>query len=193
MQNRVTMRVTIVGDAFVGKSTLFDIARLNQKYLPTIGGEFSVCSYSVNNSNIFLKLWDTSGQPRYFSLTRHFIKDVPVVLLVFDVNQNSSFYHLGNWARSIRKINPKATIVLVGNKVTNTSKTSSRQVNTFCKEYSIQHYIEVNNALAYNKQPFLELLTALAEQYGSHAIVRKKRKRYSWKLWFWSLFVWCKN
>lgn len=90
----------LIGDSAVGKSSLI------KKYVhsdfsdfeySTIGVDFSLFSFFVNNIGIKLQLWDTAGQERFHTITSSFLNNKNICIFCFDVSDPSSFYNLSYW------------------------------------------------------------------------------------------------
>ena len=50
-----------------------------------------------------LNIWDTTGQEKYHSITKLFIKGSSAVILVYSINSLSSFEGLNSWYESIKE------------------------------------------------------------------------------------------
>ena len=74
--------------------------------------------HGPNNLKVRLQLWDTAGQERFRTLTTSYYRGTHCCVLVFDITNQESFYHLYQW---IDQYNyycefPVKNIVIVGNK-----------------------------------------------------------------------------
>ena len=70
-----SFKAIIIGDAFVGKSSLINQAIKKQfktTYAPTLGFDYFVFHTRIKNKIIKLKIWDTCGQEIYKSLVTNF-------------------------------------------------------------------------------------------------------------------------
>jgi len=115
-----TLKVIVVGDAGVGKTSL--IRQLTQQQfsknvMPTLGVDFSAKNLpTVDNSVIRLHLWDVAGQERYRCLSRAYLKGCQACVVVFDVTRKDTFDHVEVWKRDIdTKCGPIPSLLL-GNK-----------------------------------------------------------------------------
>jgi small GTP-binding protein len=73
----------------------------------------------VNDTTVNFQLWDTAGQEDFKSITTSFFRNAVAGLLVFDVTNRNSFYHLHEWISETKaNSHPEHDIVLllVGNK-----------------------------------------------------------------------------
>lgn len=85
----------VLGEQTVGKSTLIQrivsgTARAN--IAPTIGVEY--CTYTLENENALLGIWDTSGDERYRSISNMHYRNADGIILVYDVTNAHSFESL---------------------------------------------------------------------------------------------------
>ena len=150
------IKVTIVGDAGVGKSSI--IERLaHDRFFPerssTIGAAFFCYLYKNQRFNI----WDSAGEERYSSLIPLYIKDAKIILMVYDVTNEQSFNRIQNyWVPFINDhlgINDDPIYILVGNKIDLESnrkilqwKGENLSLKLNCKflEVSAQSGVEIN-------------------------------------------------
>lgn len=114
-----TIRVVLIGDTTVGKSTLCQALQgnIDNHIIPnsTIGAEFSAM---VTDKNIQFELWDTAGQEKYRSMVPLYFRKADIFILMFDVTQRTSFDSIDSWLNLLqRHTNTTIPIVLVGNKI----------------------------------------------------------------------------
>lgn len=117
MKEQLVLRLTIVGDEGVGKTSLLSRyvdQRFSESYCPTIGVDFKFCT--LDNSTTKLQIWDTAGQKKYQSITAPYLKGTKLFYVVYDVTKRESFENVQARVGEIRKIDPDANIVLIGNK-----------------------------------------------------------------------------
>lgn len=116
-------RVILIGDSRVGKTSLLYRLKTKSGQLPstttTIGIDFHTTTLQVNDTTVNFQLWDTAGQEDFKSITTSFFRNAVAGLLVFDVTNRNSFYHLHKWISETKaNSHPEHGIVLllVGNK-----------------------------------------------------------------------------
>ena len=72
---------------------------------------------TVNGIKFEIKLWDTAGQEKYKSLTKLFIKDAKIAILVYSIDDEESFNDLDDWLKLIKSVNDDTVIYgVAGNK-----------------------------------------------------------------------------
>ncbi|KAL0088598.1 P-loop containing nucleoside triphosphate hydrolase protein [Phycomyces blakesleeanus] len=101
------LKVVLIGDGGVGKTSLrnqFIHKRFTNAYKATIGADFITKEVQKDdNTKVMLQLWDTAGQERFQSLGVAYYRGADACILVYDVNNYSSFQHLGRWREDFLK------------------------------------------------------------------------------------------
>ena len=113
------IKIILLGESGVGKSSL-----LNRFCSGDMGDGYYTCNVNyytknmkVNEKNYECYLWDTPGAERLRNLTKIFIRDSNIVVLVYDTTKKRSFLELQYWLDSVIDLLGKnAFLVLVGNK-----------------------------------------------------------------------------
>ena len=136
-------RVVLMGDVFVGKTTL--IYRIiegqyNSRVTPTTNA--AVFHYAQTNRDYpDIEFWDTAGMERYRSLNTSFVRDSVGALIVFDQSNLQSFENLEDWIKEfIAKSGQEKVIMLVGNKNDMKSVVIGDQIDALCKRYHIEYF-----------------------------------------------------
>ena len=113
-------KVLLLGNSNVGKSSLFlrfvdDI--WNDTFVPTIGVDFKIKTFNIDEKKIKMQIWDTAGQERFKNIIASYYRGAHGILLIFDVTDKESFKNLSNWIIEIEKNASKNVLkVLIGNK-----------------------------------------------------------------------------
>ena len=115
-------KILILGDSKVGKScflTRYADNTYHEDYLSTIGMDYKIKNYELENGNIIkLYIWDTAGQDRFRSITSNYYKGADGIILIYDITKQETFNNVRNWITSIKEEAPaKVVLILVGNKV----------------------------------------------------------------------------
>ena len=92
--------VIVVGDTQVGKTAL--ILRYTQNgfknsFSSTLGVDFQKKELIVNNTRVFMQIWDTSGQERFRTITRNYYAKAMGVILVYDSTDPKTYQEVNNW------------------------------------------------------------------------------------------------
>uniref|UniRef100_A0A8D0GXI0 EF-hand domain-containing protein n=1 Tax=Sphenodon punctatus TaxID=8508 RepID=A0A8D0GXI0_SPHPU len=147
--------VLFVGDSNVGKTSF--LYRLHEDSFSvcltaTVGMDYRVKNFSVDNKCFALRLWDTAGQERYHSITKQFFRKADGVVLMYDITSEYSFADVRYWLSCIREgVGDGVVILLIGNK---TDCAAERRVSTeegdrLAKEHGLLFY-ECSAASSHN-------------------------------------------
>ncbi|XP_045189745.2 uncharacterized protein LOC123547052 [Mercenaria mercenaria] len=148
-RRKIDFKVVIIGDSFIGKSTLL------KKFVGKADlGRSPFESYEVqrDGEKIMLQIHDTKGQERYRSLTSSFYRGAHGCLVCFDVMNNSSFDGLRHWMDDVREcVREDIPKILVGINRSNgykqtlhhSEKLSRDKIDMFCELHKLD-YIEVD-------------------------------------------------
>ena len=140
-QYEFLLKSIIIGNSNVGKSTILkefikrqeneDLVALSPtvaEYLPTVGVEFASSILEIEpNRFIKLQMWDTAGQERFQSITQSYYRSSSIAIVVYSVDNPSTFNQMEDWIRKIRLYSPNCVLVLVGNK---TDKRNDQSITT---------------------------------------------------------------
>ena len=109
-QDNITevIKLIIIGSRSVGKTSL--LLRYATGKFQNISKSTSTASFipkikQFNNKLYEIRLWDTAGQEKYRSLTKIFIKDAKIALLVYAIDDENSFKDLDMWLNIVKDIN----------------------------------------------------------------------------------------
>merc|ERR1712000_433385 len=106
MQRRTLLKVVLLGDSGVGKTSLMDRyvnKNYTSQYKATIGADFLTKEVEVGNTVVTLQIWDTAGQERFQSLGNSFYRGADCCILTFDLTIHKTFEHLENWKHEFLK------------------------------------------------------------------------------------------
>ena len=114
------LKLIILGDSGVGKTNIIQryiSDTFNAETRATVGVEFFVKNYRVNNDIIKLEIWDTAGQERYKSITSAYYKGSRGALIVYDITRTITFEDIEKWKNEINeKVKGSLKLMLIGNK-----------------------------------------------------------------------------
>ena len=140
-ENKIkSIKLIIVGSVNVGKTSLltrYATGSFQNIVKSTSNASFISKFKTVDNQNYEIKLWDTAGQEKYRSLTKIFIKDAKIALLVYAIDDLNSFNDLNMWLKIIKDINSDNLILgIAANKADlyKNSKVSDEQGKKYAKE-----------------------------------------------------------
>lgn len=111
-----TLRVVLVGDSSVGKTSLLNklvAHKFNENEQSTVGANYHLYSYFVDGKNVEIQVWDTAGQEKYRSLGPIYFRHAAGAIVVFDLTVKETFDHLGEWINSFTDVAGSETIICI--------------------------------------------------------------------------------
>ena len=119
--NTVPIKIIVVGSINVGKTSLiakYATGKNPLKTFTTKNASYVDKIKVVNGIKFEIKLWDTAGQEKYKSLTKLFIKDTKIAILVYSIDNEQSFNELDEWLKLVQSANDGNNIIygIVANK-----------------------------------------------------------------------------
>ena len=115
------IKVILIGDSGAGKTNLITVSagfEFNSNVLTTRACSFIQKKFTFHHAQYKVNIWDTIGQEKYRSLTKIFVKDSKVVIMVYDITNRTSFESLSFWKKIVDDmIKDSPVIGIVGNKM----------------------------------------------------------------------------
>ena len=114
-----SIKVIILGDSYVGKSSLIN-RLINNKFVElsnTLSIEYHTYIISINGYKIRMQIWDTAGQEKFNSLISNYYKNTDVVIFVYSIDKEESFQNLEMWFKHLKDNNENSLNILIGNKL----------------------------------------------------------------------------
>jgi Ras-related protein Rab-1A len=99
-------KILLLGDCSSGKTSL--IYRLVHNsfleyYVSTIGIDFNIKSFVVNDKRVKLQIWDSCGQERFNALTRSYYRNTDAFIICYDISSRKSFEDAKYWIKELEK------------------------------------------------------------------------------------------
>ena len=153
-EQKLTYKMIILGDAAVGKTSLFKKLTTEQfdtKVISTIGIDKRTLSITINTEDagekdLDIYLFDTAGEERYRTISVSYFRDSKGLLMMYDITKNESFQNIEDWLKNVKESlgdNDDYLMILLGNKLDLVNKNKDeRDVDTeeaknFCKKNNI--------------------------------------------------------
>lgn len=118
-QPNVLVKVGMVGDAQVGKTTLmvkYVENRLDEDYIQTLGLNFMEKTIVLRQTEITFSIWDLGGHHEFLSMLPLVCNDAAAIVFTFDLSRKSTLTNIKEWYRQARGLNRTAHALLVGTK-----------------------------------------------------------------------------
>ena len=165
MNDEVSLKILVLGDSAVGKTSL--LLKYTDDYFPTvyvstIGVEYKTKIINIKGINIGLQIWDTAGQERFRSLAKSFMKGADGILFVYDITNKKSFENIKHWIKQTEDINGTFQKIIVGNKsdLDNKRVVERNMLEKFCNSGNLKG-IEMSAKLGINVNKAFDMLTNL--------------------------------
>lgn len=174
MSGRPEIKITIVGDASVGKSSIVHRLRhgcFEENIGSTIGAAFCTKKYRKQTYHI----WDTAGQERFASLVPLYLSGSSVIIVVYDVTSIDSFEHVSErWLPYVRhnlRLGPDEKLpmlYLIANKIDMQSGLHKRVISTEQgRELADENglgFLEVSAKTGHNADTIMATIADFAEE-----------------------------
>ena len=161
------IKVILVGESGTGKTSLINATMglpFKEDIESTTANSFSSKKVTIGSKDYLLNLWDTIGQEKFRSLTKIFIKDSKIVILVYDITRKDSFTEMDYWYKMIRDILGVETIIGVcGNKQDLFAREQVKEEEG--KKYAEERNLSFKLTSAKNPLTFNKFLDDLVRQY----------------------------
>lgn len=95
-----SIKAIILGETQVGKTALINRIKDNKfetGYISTSAPSQNEISLEIKEETIKITFWDTAGQEKFRSLNKLFYKNAEIVLLVYSIDNRTSFEELKNY------------------------------------------------------------------------------------------------
>ena len=146
-KNEYLLKICAIGSGSVGKTSLlrrFAEGKFTTNYLPTLGVDITTKKIQVDNNNVKLILVDTAGQEFFGKLRPSYYRGASACLIMFALNEKSSYDSIPTWLAEFRKHipDPKIPIALAGNKkdLEDQRIVSSEEARTLAEEYNMKYH-----------------------------------------------------
>ena len=148
-QNDFSIKVLVIGDVEVGKTTIFNQFTKHEfypSYSPTTGYDFFSVKLKTNNKVMKLQIWDTSGNPSYRAICLQWFRNSELCIVVYSVTNLDSFNNVKIWINDLRANNSEAPIVLLGNQSDDEeNRAVTKEMGEKIKEeYNLEFFEEVS-------------------------------------------------
>ena len=114
-----SLKVIVLGDSSVGKSSLIERIKNNrfQELSSTLSIEYHSYITSVNDYTLRMQLWDTAGQEKFNSIISNYYKGTDVGIFLYAIDNEKSFQNVEIWFKNLKENTSDKTMnILIGNK-----------------------------------------------------------------------------
>ena len=110
--------ILILGDTNVGKTSLLLNYTDNYyvgSHVATVGIDYKFKTIKIKDIDVKLQIWDTSGEERFRSLAKNYLKNADGIIFVYDITDKKTFEGVKDWIKEAESHGIYKQI-LVGNK-----------------------------------------------------------------------------
>ncbi|KAJ3439794.1 ras-related protein rab-5c [Anaeramoeba flamelloides] len=136
----VVLKIVMLGKSGCGKTSMilrFVQHKFMEKPKTTIGANFFLRVIQIENKSVCLRLWDTSGQERFNSLTPLYYRNSNAAILVYDLEDITSFQKIKFWINEIKNNTKTPPIIaIVGNKLDGYEEERDEKTYLKAKKYA---------------------------------------------------------
>ena len=103
-----TIPIILLGDGEVGKTSIIrqlQEKKFTQYYRTTITPIRRRKILTFNSRKLNLCIYDTPGMEIYSEINRIYLKNIKIVLLIYDITNQNSFENLNKWFRQVKEMN----------------------------------------------------------------------------------------
>lgn len=118
-KNNVVVKVGMVGDSQIGKTSLmvkYVEGTFDEDYIQTLGVNFMEKTISIRGTEICFSIWDLGGQREFVNMLPLVCNDAVAILFMFDLSRKSTLNSVKEWYRQARGFNKTAIPFLIGTK-----------------------------------------------------------------------------
>ncbi|MEM2906569.1 MAG: Rab family GTPase [Candidatus Odinarchaeota archaeon] len=120
MQSKLALKIIIVGDAAVGKTSLvrgYIKEKFRTEYLPTLGVDIYFKQLNINGKTVDISIWDIAGQKGWEIMHKSYFKGADGCIAVFDLTKLKTLDSLPAWINKVKEYTkPDIPIIILGNK-----------------------------------------------------------------------------
>ena len=163
--NIYTYRVILIGDSFVGKSSLIvrfcdDVYDVNG--VSTVGIDTKTKFVKRKEKKIELQIWDTAGQEKFRSLSKSCCNQMDGIIFVYDIGNKQTFKNIKLWYNNLKDVVDfkHVAAILVGNK----SDIEEREVEqNLAQEFAVKYEMPFIEASAKQNFNVTEIFTSIVD------------------------------
>ena len=178
LSEEVTLKILLLGDMTVGKTTL--LLKYIDNYTPdlyisTLGIDYKTKNITYNDAQISLQIWDTAGQERYQVITKSFVKGTDGIIYMYDITNKQSFTNIKQWLEDTQEYSFGAKKIIVGNKIDMEEKreVSEEMKERLCKEMDVD-LVEVSAKKGTDvNEAFDKLIKSILGNMTKEEIIKK--------------------
>ena len=133
--NKFTLKIIIIGEPAVGKTSLvkkFVSGQFTKDYRSSIGTNIFIKKIVLKKkTEVTLQLWDIAGQERWVNIRRPYYSGAKGVIIVGDLTRNNTFDQIEKfWVPDLTQDYSLIPIILLANKSDLSNKIEKQWINS---------------------------------------------------------------
>ena len=161
------IKVILIGESCTGKTNLINTAiglNFRESEPSTTSTSYVPKLINIGDKSYTINLWDTISKESFHPLTKLYLKDSNIIILVYDITKLKTFEKLDYWFKEIKdSLDDTSIIGIIGNKQDLYSKEEVSEKKA--KEYAEgkKSYFKLTSAK--NPVSFISVLEDLTKKY----------------------------
>ena len=164
------LNVIVLGDSQVGKTALIDRFidnTFNGVFSTTLGVDFKTKKIVIEESQVNLQIWDTSGQERFNTITKNYYNRAMGIILIYDCTNPKTFYRIKAWMMQIENhAKNDVSKLLVAAKIDLENKIASEEGEELANQYGYK-FFATSSKIGINVE---EVFTFIAKEIKNKGI-----------------------
>ena len=115
------IKMILLGESGVGKTSIIKRYledQFDKNETSTLSMSYVGKTVNIDNKEVRLNIWDTIGQEKYRSISKLFLNETKIVILVYSIDNGDSFKELNYWYDLYKELLGEETILgVAGNKM----------------------------------------------------------------------------
>ena len=156
-------KIVFIGNEGAGKTSLLQRLQygiFNPHTATTIGASFVKQTICVDDTDVNLHFWDTTGQSRFNMILPSFIRGAKIVLICFD---SADVDNVQNHINNVNSVDPTVRIILVMTKIDQVTFHDTKKI----KEYALTKELSVFLTSAKSGEGVQKLFEEIARYFIS--------------------------
>ncbi len=100
------IKIIVIGSSNVGKTAIiyhYIEHKYSEEYLMSVGREKLIKEIIIEDKTINLEIWDTGGNEKYRTVTKIFMKNSKIALIVYSIIDKRSFEELHYLIQTVKR------------------------------------------------------------------------------------------
>lgn len=105
-QKQKSFKILVLGEVAAGKTCLiirFTNGNFKDDSIATIGVDVKTKDVTVDKVKYTLKIWDTAGQEKFYSIGKTFYNGVNGIVIAFDLSEAGAIKKLNGWLSKLKE------------------------------------------------------------------------------------------